>query len=220
MIQIYHDWTPFFSVIICTYNRANLLCRALDSLLTQTYRNFEVLIIDDGSTDDTYTIIKEYFNNDFSIRYFYHKNRGMPFSRNAGILAAAGNFVSFLDSDDEYAPNHLELHKNIIVHNPDIDFIYGYVQVIGSPYVPDLNDRNKLVNIDDCAVGGSFFIKKELAIALNGFKNLDYGDDSEFYSRVKESKANIFKSENRTYIYHRELKDSMTFNYQKNYEKI
>ncbi len=219
MIQIYPNWIPFFSVIICTYNRANLLPRALDSLLTQTYRNFEVLIIDDGSTDDTYSVAKKYLNEDFSIRYFYHKNRGLPLSRNVGILAAVGKFITFLDSDDEYAPNHLELHKKIIDDNPDIDFIYGNVQIIGNPYVPDFYDINKLVNIDDCTVGGSFFIKKELAIALNGFKNLTYGDDSEFFSRVKESNANIFKSENRSYIYHRELKDSITFNYQKN-EKI
>ena len=220
MIQIYADWKPFFTVIICTYNRANLLPRALDSLLKQTYRNFEVLLVDDGSTDDTSAIVKKYFSSQIPLRYIYHKNRGLPLSRNAGILAAAGKFITFLDSDDEYAPNHLEIRKNIICENPDTDFIYGNVKVIGNPYVPDLNDINKLVNIDDCIVGGSFFIRKELAISLNGFKNLEYADDSEFFSRVAESNANIFKCENRTYIYHRELKDSMTFNYQKNNEKI
>jgi glycosyltransferase involved in cell wall biosynthesis len=220
MLQIYPDWKPFFSVIICTYNRAYILHRALDSLLKQTYKNFEVLIIDDGSTDSTNELIKKYNSSDLHLRYVYHKNRGLPLSRNVGILASGGKFITFLDSDDEYLPNHLEIHKNIICKIPGTDFIYGNVKVIGNPYVPDMHDINKLVNIDDCKVGGSFFIRKELAISLNGFKNLEYADDSEFFSRVAESNANIFKCENRTYIYHRELKDSMTFNYQKNNEKI
>lgn len=220
MLQIYPDWKPFFSVIICTYNRAELLPRALDSLLTQSYRNFEVLIIDDGSTDGTQAIVKKYLSNELPLRYLYHKNRGLPLSRNVGILASAGKFITFLDSDDEYLPNHLEIRKNIICESPDTDFIYGNVKVIGEPFVPDMNDMSKLVHIDDCIVGGSFFIRKELAISLNGFKNLEYADDSEFFSRIEESNAIIFKCDNRTYLYHREIKDSMTFNYQKNNEEI
>jgi len=219
MIQIYPNWKPFFSVIICTYNRAELLPRALDSLLTQSYRNFEVLIIDDGSTDGTQAIVKKYMSNALPIRYLYHKNRGLPLSRNVGILASAGKFITFLDSDDEYLPNHLEIRKNIICESPDTDFIYGNVKVIGEPFVPDMNDMSKLVHIDDCIVGGSFFIRKELAISLNGFKNLEYADDSEFFARVVESNANIFKSDARTYIYHREEQDSITSNFTKNYEK-
>jgi hypothetical protein len=114
----------------------------------------------------------------------------------------------------------LEIRKNIICESPDTDFIYGNVKVIGEPFVPDMNDMSKLVHIDDCIVGGSFFIRKELAISLNGFKNLEYADDSEFFSRIEESNAIIFKCDNRTYLYHREIKDSMTFNYQKNNEEI
>jgi len=220
MIQIYPDWKPFFSVIICTYNRANLLPRAIDSLLEQTYKNFEVIIVDDGSIDDTYAVIKKYLDSDLRIQYIYHKNIGLPLSRNVGILASAGKFITFLDSDDEYMPEHLELNNKIIFENPEIEFLYGSVRVIGDPYIPDMNDLNKLIHIDNCVVGGSFFIKKEIAISLNGFRNLDYADDTEFFSRVSESNANIYKSDYRTYIYHREINNSITFNFAQNNEKI
>lgn len=95
------------SVVIPTYNRAELLSRAIDSVLAQTYDDFELLVVDDGSTDDTEAVVTAY--DDDRVRYLAHEtNRGANPARNTGIEAAEGEFVAFLDSDDEWRPRKLE----------------------------------------------------------------------------------------------------------------
>lgn len=93
-----------FSVIIPTFNRADLLPETVQSVLAQTYRNFEVIVVDDGSTDDTVGVLKPYLEQ---IRYFYQANHGLASARNRGIQEATGDFVAFLDSDDLYEPEFL-----------------------------------------------------------------------------------------------------------------
>jgi glycosyltransferase involved in cell wall biosynthesis len=99
--------SPKFSVIIRTYNRAQLLTRAIKSVLNQTYNNYELLIIDDGSTDTTGECVKQF--QDRRIRYHKHEmNLGVCQAANSGIELAQGEFISFLDSDDEWMPEMLE----------------------------------------------------------------------------------------------------------------
>jgi glycosyltransferase involved in cell wall biosynthesis len=96
-----------FSIVIPTFNRARKLQKALDSVLSQTYQNYEILIIDDGSTDSTRSIVEEY--KDKRVRYFWMPNSGAPARpRNKGILEANFEWISFLDSDDIWYPNKLE----------------------------------------------------------------------------------------------------------------
>ena len=95
---------PTVSVIIPTYNRAHLVGRAIKSVLNQTYRDFEIIVVDDGSTDNTKDIIKEFQKKDKRIKYIpYEKNKGGSAARNTGIKAAKGEYIAFLDSDDEWA---------------------------------------------------------------------------------------------------------------------
>lgn len=110
------------SVIIPTYNRGHLILRSINSILNQTYKYFEVLVVDDGSTDDTRKIIENI--NDKKIRYFrINKNRGGSYARNIGILKASGKYISFQDSDDIYNPYKLEnQYKNLVEKNSDLDF--------------------------------------------------------------------------------------------------
>lgn len=103
---------PFFSIIIPAYNRARQLPHSLQSVLSQTYQDFEVIIIDDGSTDNTREIVGAY--NDARIRYIHQHNQERSASRNNGMKAAQGEYICFLDSDDAYLDNHLELlHQSI-----------------------------------------------------------------------------------------------------------
>ena len=98
---------PQFSVVIPTFNRANLVCRAIDSVLGQTMDDFEILVVDDGSTDNTRQVVDRVA--DPRIRLIsLTKNRGAAAARNAGIAAARGELISLLDSDDEYDPAFLE----------------------------------------------------------------------------------------------------------------
>ena len=95
------------SVIIPTYNRAKLIKRSILSVLNQTYQNFEIIVVDDGSADDTKSVV-ESFNNP-KIRYIRHDiNKGQSAARNTGIKNAKGKYIAFQDSDDEWLPEKLE----------------------------------------------------------------------------------------------------------------
>jgi len=105
------------TVVLPTFNRANLISLCVDSVLLQTYQNWELIIVDDGSEDETATLIKRY--TDARIRYIYQENAERSATRNNGIEHAKGEWICFLDSDDEYQPEHLqELVKFIEVHKP------------------------------------------------------------------------------------------------------
>ena len=105
---------PTVSVIIPTYNRAHLMGRSIQSVLNQTYQDFELIIVDDGSTDNTDDIIKEFQKKDGRIKYIRHeKNKGGSAARNTGIKAARGEYVAFQDSDDEWLLEKLEKQMRI-----------------------------------------------------------------------------------------------------------
>ena len=93
---------PAVSVIIPCYNHAHYLCRAVQSVLAQTYADWEAIIVDDGSTDNTREVATRF--SDPRVRYIYQENRGLSAARNTGISAAQGSYLAFLDADDELEP--------------------------------------------------------------------------------------------------------------------
>ena len=101
-----------FSVIIPAYNAEEFIETSVNSVLSQTYRDFELIIVDDGSQDGTYKKIAQY--NDNRIKYVYQENGGVSSARNKGICTSNGEFICFLDSDDEWKENHLETLSNLI----------------------------------------------------------------------------------------------------------
>jgi len=103
---------PKVSVIIPTYNRAHLIARAIQSVLNQTYQDFEIIVVDDGSTDNTEEVVKGF--NDGRIRYIQHeKNKGEAAARNTGIKAARGEYIASQDSDDEWLPEKLRKQMEV-----------------------------------------------------------------------------------------------------------
>ena len=210
MLTIYNKRVPFFSIIICTFNRAGILKRAIDSLMNQSERDWEAIIVDDGSSDDTYTIVKSYCDSFDNFKYIYHKNKGLAYSKNVGILAASGLYVSFLDSDDEYDIEHLSTRKSILMDYPELDLLHGGLNIIGDEFVPDRENPNEMVHLNECTVGGTFFIKKNSIMETDGFRDVGYAEDSEFYNRLKCLGYTIAKTTQPTYIYHREMQDSIT----------
>ncbi|HAH58771.1 MAG TPA: glycosyl transferase, partial [Bacteroidales bacterium] len=96
----------FFSVVIPAYNRAHLITRALNSLIAQTESDWEAIVIDDGSTDDTYSGVKPFLHMGKRIKYRKIVHSGESSARNEGILLSNGRYITFLDSDDEYKPEH------------------------------------------------------------------------------------------------------------------
>jgi glycosyltransferase involved in cell wall biosynthesis len=105
------------SVIIPTYNRAEKVCRAISSVLSQTYEDFELIVIDDGSDDHTREFLSRFRDNIVLINH--SQNMGVSAARNSGIAKAVGEFIAFLDSDDQWMPEKLEVQIDFFRENPD-----------------------------------------------------------------------------------------------------
>lgn len=201
---------PFFSIIITTYNRANVLKKALDSMLSQTEKDWEAIIIDDESSDDTYSQVLPYLKRNTAIRYYRNTHSGEAMSKNKGINLSAGKFVSFLDSDDEYNTSHLHSRKTILIEDPSIRFLYGGVYIIGNQFVPDRFDYNKKIHLSECAIGGTFFIERNTLIQLKGFRKIVLGTDADLFERAVKSGISMKETRLPTYIYHHENENSIT----------
>lgn len=127
---------PKVSVIIPTYNAANYITEAIDSVLSQTFIDYEVIVVDDGSTDNTRDIIRKYNGK---IKYTYQKNSGTSAARNTAIRESRGEYLAFLDADDLWLPEKLEVQVKFLDQNPDLAF------VCSDSYVIDKSQ--KIINI-------------------------------------------------------------------------
>ena len=197
------------SVITAVYNRDYVISRAINSLLKQTVNSWELIAINDGSEDDTLRVLKEFEQNHTNIRVINQKHKNLSESRNRGIKTSVGNFITFLDSDDEFLPTHLETRYNYLINHPDVDLIHGGVTIIGDSFVADRYDRNKMITLYNCVIGGTLFGKRQVFRTLDGFNNITYSEDSEFLERSLKI-FNVKKVIYPTYIYHRETPDSIT----------
>ena len=204
--------TPAVSIILTVYNRAAYLNRCIDSVLNQTFNDWELIAIDDGSTDNSLDILKEYDIISEKISVISQPNMKLPLSRNKGIKLSNGKNITFIDSDDRYEKDHLSKRISFMKKNPDIDLIYGGVKIIGDEYVRDKNNPSKFIHLSKCTIGATFFGKRKVFTELNGFKNLAYSEDSEFLTRAS-AKFNVNEVDFKTYIYHRDVVDSITNSY-------
>lgn len=109
------------SVIIPSFNRGYTITSAIDSVLAQTYRPLEIIVIDDGSTDDTRAVVAQYGD---SVRYIHQSNTGCPGARNTGLGVARGEFIALLDSDDRWFPWKLELQIAFLRRHPDVGMVW------------------------------------------------------------------------------------------------
>lgn len=201
------------SIILCTYNRAALLPRAIDSVLKQTYDNWELVVVDDGSKDNTRALVSKYMDADSRISYFHKWNSGLAEARNTGIRLAIGDYLCFLDSDDEFAPTHLETRVHYLdrERNWDVDFLHGGMKLIGpraKQYVVDLTNPEKKIHLSKCHVGGTFFFHRRVLKRVKRFKPIPFGEDFDFYKRV-EKYFTIKKVRFPTYIYHLDVENRL-----------
>ncbi len=117
------------TVIIPVYNVENYLKEAIDSVISQTYKNLEILIVDDGSTDDSGKICNEYAQKDIRIKVFHQSNRGLSGARNTGLKNATGKYIMFLDSDDKFEPQACEIMYNFIEKTKADYAIGNYINI-------------------------------------------------------------------------------------------
>lgn len=197
------------SVIMTAYNRAHLLPRAIGSLLAQSCADWELVVVDDGSTDATAGVAADFARRDGRIRVVSQANTGLAWARNAGIAVARGEWLTFLDSDDEYDPPHLQLRLSHVAARPGVDMLHGGLRIVGGPdTVPDRANPGAVIRIADCFVGGTFFMRRAVPGALGGFRRPDFGDDYDFMLRARERFV-IERVDFPTYVYHRDTPDGM-----------
>jgi glycosyltransferase involved in cell wall biosynthesis len=151
------------SVVVPTYNRANHITKSLNSAWEQTYRPIEVLVVDDGSTDDTREVVEEWKKNHkddtFKTKYIYQENAGAPTARNTGIKNANGRYLQFLDSDDVLMPEKLALQIELMQKEKTSICICNYIHVNRKGCVLESVDNNRTMNqIIESTIGLSTII--------------------------------------------------------------
>ncbi len=214
MNPILFDINPDVSIIIPTYDRDSYLPRCIDSVIQQTFQNWELLIVDDGSHDNTFMVIDSYLEKFHNIRYLKHKNRKLPYSRNAGIQASFGKYITFLDSDDAYLPEHIEVRFLYMQNHPEIDFIEGGCLFEEEILVVDYYNTDQLIKAQECVCGPTFFGKRKVFFELQGFHNILYGEDTHLWERAEKQFVTQKVKTLETYLYTR-AETSITKNFQK-----
>lgn len=200
---------PQISVLMAVYNTDFFLVkRAIDSVLNQDFQDFELIIIDDGSYNGVQNQLLSYAEKyEDKIIYLRHKNCGQSKSINRGILNSRGEYITVLDSDDEYQSNHLRLCLREMKYN---DLIASTTQTVVDReedyYVPDKYDTSQLIHVDDCILFATLFGKKEVFANLK-FQDV-YAADAHFYEAASQ-KYIVKKLDLRTYIYYRNIPNSI-----------
>lgn len=182
---------PLVSVIIPTYNRSELVSRAIESALAQTYENVEIIVVDDASTDDTRDVVRSY--GDRVTLLTHETNRHVSAARNTGIERSSGEYVAFLDDDDEWLPTKLQRQYDCITTAGDeVGLVYSWMDYhdgerICKRYRPRLQG-----DILEQAIGGqpigscsTLFLDRRVLEQVGGFdESLPRGNDGDFIRRV------------------------------------
>jgi glycosyltransferase involved in cell wall biosynthesis len=180
------------SVIMPAYNAGQYLQEAIQSIIDQTHKNWELLIINDGSNDNTEEIILSY--QDTRINYFKQSNKGVSTARNVGLANVHGEFVCFLDADDVWPPNSLKDRIDVFKANQNVDFVDGTVYITDT----DINSikqiwrpsfkgypQSELVRIrETCFVTVSWMIRKDAITNFQFQPGLGHGEDLLFFIRL------------------------------------
>ncbi len=178
-----------FSLIIPTYNRAHLIGRTIESCLNQTYPHFEIIVIDDGSTDNTEEIVKAFQSP--KIKYYKISNSERGFARNFGVSKADGEYVSFHDSDDIVYPHYFQTAFEIVSKHPDIPVFHCAYEIIQSRHkrhvVKNLvNISKRLMTKGNVLSCHGVFLRKEVALSFpfNEDRTIAGLEDWELWLRI------------------------------------
>lgn len=177
------------SVIVPAYNRADSIANTISSIISQEYRPLEIIIIDDGSTDNTREVVTPFLQTSeaLSVMYQYQENQGVSAARNTGISKARGEFISFLDSDDSLLPGKIVNQVKILEHGADV--CYGKVcyaspthSYVNAPQQPSEDPVKQFLLFENITPMDSWMFSRSLidTYALRFRKHCSWGEDNEF----------------------------------------
>ncbi len=199
MKEIYSDEiNPLVSIIITTYNHGHFIRDAIESALNQSYKNIEILIIDDGSTDNTNEIVEAYH----TVKYIYQDNKGLSAARNTGIEKSSGDFVLFLDADDFLYTDGIKLNIEILAKNTSIAFVsgsYKYVDINKNEeesisHQVDGNHFQRLVLSNYIGMHGAVLYRKNIIEKCLYDTSLKSSEDYDLYLRITKDHKVIHHS--------------------------
>ena len=180
---------PFFSVIIPTYNRAHLIAATIQAVLAQTFNNWELIIVDDGSTDATAEEVAKF--TDARIKYIYQTNQERSAARNTGIANATGKFICFLDSDDTWYAVHLEtLHQKIVEQKERVALYFTAMRWKFTTHAEDIifetpEGKNPVEYVIANQIAPSTAcIHAQITQTIKFNTSLNINEDVEFFARV------------------------------------
>jgi glycosyltransferase involved in cell wall biosynthesis len=215
---------PLVSVVIATYNMGQYLAQAVDSILQQTWQNLEIIVVDDGSKDNTSDVMSQYSNN-AKVTYIKNENQGQPKAKNCGIKKTRGEFIAFCDADDFWEPNKLEIQMPLFA-SPSIGVVYSEISNIdehNKRYAHELSGRHHTGKVTDFMLMENFVpfgtsvIRRE-CIEKNGIFDEQFrmGIDWDLWLRYSLDWEFAYTPE-RTYVY-RAWSGQMSSNYRGRYE--
>ena len=180
--------TPLVSVIIPVYNYERYLGEAIESVLNQTYRNLEVIVVDDGSTDRSSEVAKSFA--DRGVRYLYQDHEGIGPARNTGVELAQGDFIAFLDADDRWPEEKLERQLSVFENDPALEMVFGQaLQLYNGPeWEAGVKDKNPpAAGMVPGMVAGTMLIKRDAFLRVGEFPGgLKVGEFIDWYARAGE----------------------------------
>lgn len=192
---------PFFSIVIPAYNRAEVLKETIPAVLSQSYADFELIIADDGSVDDTKSVIEQ-FNNG-RISYFHQNNKGVCAARNLGAIHTSGSYIIFLDSDDHIENNWLkDFHSALIASNAQIAFCAVKVERSSHSKIIDPKDPYGTKKDWGVFLAGAFAVDRELFLRIGMYDTkVHFGENTELSYRIKKENVTpaFIDSPNLTY---------------------
>ncbi|MEM6450513.1 MAG: glycosyltransferase family A protein [Cyanobacteria bacterium P01_D01_bin.105] len=178
---------PFISVIIPVYNGERFLAEAIESVLTQNYSPLEIIVVDDGSTDETRVVACRYMP---AVHYIYQPNSGTSVARNTGVQQAKGELLAFLDADDVWMPQKLIRQVQALQAETDIGAVFGYVQQFHSAELTQA-ERDAIICPTapmDGYLPSAMLIKRSAFDHVGPFDaNLVFGEFVSWYARLKDS---------------------------------
>ena len=194
------------SIILPVYNQADMISESIEGILTQTYENFELIIVNDGSTDNIEEVMSK-FSYDSRIKFITQKNQKLPMALNTGFYFATGNYYTWTSADNIMLPNQMEVLVNYLASHDDVGMVFSDYQVIdeeGNPYrnpefriqnqldddislmkLPDTITYENFLDIPDNFIGASFMYKKNVAKIIGEYTNDTFGgEDYDYWLRI------------------------------------
>lgn len=184
---------PKITVFMAAYNQADFIEQSINSILTQSFSDFELIVVNDGSTDDTPTIVESF--NDDRIRLVHNDgNKGLIYTRNRLLTLAKGEYIAILDGDDIAYPERLKLQYNYLMTNPEIVLCGGHATIIdehgnktgGKLRVPVNNTVDLFMLFGNPFVNSTTMFKTSVFNELNGYQNYTISEDFDLFIRMAE----------------------------------